>query len=46
MDNINMVLVIGLLVGLLATAAEVMIALFVVFGIAVAIANMRLCKIS
>jgi hypothetical protein len=46
MENINMFVVIGVLAGLLATAADVMVSLFALFAIAVAIANLRWCKIA
>ncbi len=46
MERIVMFLVIGGLFGLLATASGAMVSLFAVFGIAVAIANMRLYKIA
>jgi uncharacterized membrane protein YccF (DUF307 family) len=46
MERIFVFLVIGAFVGLLATASGAMVSLFAVLGIAVAIANMRLCKIA
>ena len=46
MDKINMCVVIGAFVSLLATAPDAMMALFAVSAIGVAIANMRLCKIA
>jgi hypothetical protein len=46
MERIFMFFVIGAFLGLLSTASGAMVALFVLFGVAVTIANMRLSKIA
>ncbi len=46
MERIFIFLVVGAFVGLLSTASGAMVSLFAILGIAVAIANMRVCKIA